>query len=214
MKRRIIILGIVVIILLLAVGSCRKAGTWLVKEATPAHADVMIMLTGRLADRILQIDDLYQMRVSGKVWVVREDLGADSELERRGVEILAKAAQTRDALITLGVPADSILILPGNASSTRMEAETIRDHLRTQTGIGSVLLVTSSSHTRRAHMIFRAAFETLEDPPELYCSPSAYTDFHAGQWWKSRENIQSVVFEYLKMTSFLLFEKRKLKRGK
>lgn len=212
MRRRIVITGIIVVLLLMAVGSCRKAGTWLVKESTPGHADVMVMLTGRLADRILQIDDLYKDRVAGQVWVVREDLGADSELERRGVEILAKATQTRNALITLGVPSDSILILPGYATSTRMEAETIRDYLSTQSGIGSVLLVTSSSHTRRAHMIFKAAFKTLEDPPELYCSPSAYTDFHAERWWKSRENIQSVIFEYLKMTSFLLVEKRKLKK--
>ena len=72
----------------------------------------------------------------------------------------------------------------------------------------------SSSHTRRAQMIFNAAFSTLEDPPELYCSPSSYSGFNAERWWKSRENIQSVVFEYLKMTSFLLFEKRKLKREK
>lgn len=212
MRRRIYILGIVLVILLLAVGSCRKAGSWLVKADQPEHADVMVMLTGRLADRVLQVADLYQDQVAGKVWIVQEDMGADRELEKRGVKVISESAQARNALITMGIPADSILILPGDAASTQMEAESVRDFLQTQPHIDTVLLVTSSSHTRRAYNIFRAAFKTIEHGPGLNCSPSRYTEFHAEKWWKSREDIQSVVFEYLKMTNFLLFEKRKLKR--
>ena len=53
MRSRIYVLGAVVLILLLAVGSCRKAGSWLVREDHPGHADVMVMLMGRISDRIL-----------------------------------------------------------------------------------------------------------------------------------------------------------------
>ena len=67
MKRRIYILGILILFLLLAVGSCRKAGSWLVKEDNPVHADVMVMLMGSFADRILQVADLYEQGVAGKV---------------------------------------------------------------------------------------------------------------------------------------------------
>lgn len=211
MRRRIYILGIVAVILLLAVGSCRKAGTWLVKEDIPQQADVMVMLTGRLADRVLQVTDLYTDQVADQVWIVQEDMGVDQELVKRGVQLISESAQARDALVSLGIPSEDILILPGDANSTQMEAEHVRDHLKTQTGVKSVLLVTSSSHTRRAYKIFKAAFKSMEDPPELYCSPSSYTEFNAEKWWKSREDIQSVVFEYLKMANFLLFEKRKLK---
>ena len=139
MKRRIIILGILVVLLLLIVGSCRKAGTWLVKESTPGHAEVMVMLTGRLADRILQIDDLYKEQVAGKVWIVDERISAESELVKRGVELQRQSIQARNALITLGIPPDSIQTLPGNARSTIDEAEAVRDYLRTKNGIESVL---------------------------------------------------------------------------
>lgn len=210
MRRRIYILGIVILLLLLAVGSCRKAGTWLVKEDMPRQADVMVMLTGRLADRVLQLTDLYEDQLADKVWIVQEDMGVDQELVKRGVEIISESAQARNAMVSLGIPAERILILPGDASSTQMEAESVRDHLRSQSGVKSVLLVTSSSHSRRAYKIFKAAFKSMEDPPELYCSPSSYTEFNAELWWKSREDIQSVVFEYMKMANFLLFEKRKL----
>ncbi|MDF1575691.1 MAG: YdcF family protein [Bacteroidales bacterium] len=211
MKRRIYILIFLVILLVLAVGGCRKAGTWLVKEDIPRQADVMVMLTGRIADRVLKVADLYKDQVAAKVWIVREDMGADRELEKRGVELIRESTRARNALVVLGIPPENILILPGDASSTQMEAQIIRDFLQTQNGVGSVLLVTSSSHTRRAYQIFKAAFRSMENEPELFCSPSSYSGFNSGNWWKSREDIQEVVFEYLKMANFFLFEKRKLR---
>ena len=59
MRRRIYILGAVVVFLVLAVGSCRKAGSRLIKADHPASADVMVMLTGSISDRVLQTADLY-----------------------------------------------------------------------------------------------------------------------------------------------------------
>jgi uncharacterized SAM-binding protein YcdF (DUF218 family) len=202
----------VVVILLLAVGSCRKAGSWLVKEDVPKHADVMVMLTGRITDRVLQIDDLYKAQVAGKVWIVQEAMGASSELEKRGVKVLSESMQVRNILLNMGIPADSVLILPGDAASTQMEAESVRDFLQTQSGINALLLVTSSSHTRRAYNIFKAALKPMENAPELYCSPSSYTGFNAEKWWRSKEDIQFVVTEYLKLANFFLFEKRKLRK--
>ena len=57
MRSRIIILGAVVVFLVLAVGSCRKAGTWLVKADDPKHADVMVILMGSFSERVLQMAD-------------------------------------------------------------------------------------------------------------------------------------------------------------
>jgi len=116
------------------------------------------------------------------------------------------------ALGGLGIPADSIQILPGNASSTQMEAESVRNNLQSTTGVDTLVLVSSSTHTRRAFNIFKAAFKGMEEPPVLLSSPSAYTEFHAEKWWKDREDIQEVVLEYLKMVNFFLFEKRKLRK--
>jgi len=213
MKRRIYILGAVVLFLVLAVGSCRKAGSWLVKADNPVHADVMVMLMGSFSDRVLQIADLYSEQVSGKVWIVEEAMGSNRELEERGVQIISNSTQARTAMISLGIPADSIVILPGDASSSRMEAEIVRDHLRSQTGIDTILLVTSAAHTRRAYKLFAAACHPLEESPALFCSPNPYTKYHAERWWRSKNDIQKVVLEYMKLTNFVLSEKRALRRG-
>lgn len=201
------------VIVLLAVGSCRKAGTWLVKTDSPGHTDVMVMLTGSIPDRVLQTADLYADGVAGKVWIVEEAMGAFSELEERGVQIISNTTQSKNALISLGIPADSIVILPGGATSTRMEAEVVRDYLANRAGINSLLLVTSSQHTRRAFKLFRAAFHSIPEPPDLYCSPSSYTNFNAEKWWRNKNDIQKVVEEYMKLTNFVLFEKRELKKS-
>ena len=205
-------LGVILVILLLAVGSCRKAGTWLVKTDDPVHADAMILLMGSISERVLQTADLYHENVAGKVWIVEEGMGAYRTLEERGVQIISNTTQVLDALITMGIPADSIVILSGDATSTRMEAEITRDYLFTRSGIDTLLLVSSADHTRRAFKIFEAAFSPFEEPVALYCSPSSYTDFDAEKWWRSRNDIQDVVMEYLKLASFVLFERRELRK--
>jgi uncharacterized SAM-binding protein YcdF (DUF218 family) len=205
--------GVVTVILLLAVGSCRKAGTWLVKDDQVKHADVMVMLTGSISDRVLQTADLYSEGVAARVWIVEEAMGANRILEERGVDLISNSTQVKNALISLGIPSDSILILPGDAASTRMEAEIVRSYLLTQKGMETLLLVTSADHTRRAYKIFNAAFKNLEEGPVVYCSASKYTNFHPEKWWRSKEDIQDVLKEYLKLLNFALFEKGELRGG-
>jgi uncharacterized SAM-binding protein YcdF (DUF218 family) len=212
-RSRIIILAAVAVILILCVTGCRKAGSWLVKADLPAHADVMVLLTGPIADRVLQVGDLYRAGVSTRVWIVEPATGAAPELEKRGVHLVSDLEQIQAALTGLGVPQDSIVILPGHASSTKMEAEAVRDHLRSRPDIRSVLIVTSAEHTRRAFKLFRAAFHPLNRACEIYCSPSAYTGFHAEKWWKSKEDIQGVVYEYLKLVNFVFSERHALRKG-
>jgi len=212
MRSRIYIPVIVTIVLLLLAGACRKAGTWLVKEDQPGQADAMVLLMGSIPDRVLQTADLYGRRVAGKVVVVEESMGAYRVLEERGARIISNSTQARNALVVLGIPEDSIVILPGDATSTQMEAEIIRDYLSINPAIETVLLVSSPAHTRRASMIFKAAFKTLEHPVGVYNSPSSYTTFYAEKWWRTKEDIQKVVLEYLKMGNFILFERRQLKQ--
>jgi len=212
-RSRIIILTGVAVILILCVAGCRNAGKWLVKEDVPSHADVMVLPTGTIVDRVLQVGDLYREGVSTRVWIVQPATGAASELEKRGVRLVSDLEQIQMALVGLGIPGDSILILPGNARSTKMEAEAVREYLLSQPEVQSVLLVTSAEHTRRTFKIFRAAFHPLDRTCELYCSPSTYTGFNAEKWWKRKEDIQDVVYEYLKLVNYALFERHALRKG-
>ena len=229
MKKGIYKLVLVIVLLVLAVGSCRKAGSWLVKTEKPETADATIMLMGKISDRVLQIADLYQENVAGEVWIVEEGMGAMALLEERGVRIISTTQQVHGALISLGIPADCIVILPGGATSTQMEASLVRDYLTSltepltesltepvqaetsQSDVDTLLLVSSASHMRRASMIFSAAVGRMDDPPVICTCPSNYSNFNAEKWWRSREDIQDVFLEYLKMANFVLFEKRNLK---
>lgn len=211
MKSAIIKIGILLVILLLAVGAFRKAGVWLVKEDMPQRADVMVMLMGSIPDRVLQTADLYNSQVAGRVWIVEPDRKTTWILEERGVFLPSNSSQVHDALVILGIPSDSILIIDGDATSTQGEAEFVRDQLLTHRGCDTLLLVSSSSHTRRAYKIFEAALKPLEEPISLYCCPSSYTTFTPRGWWKSKDDIQDVLMEYMKFTNFVLFEKRRLK---
>jgi len=212
MKPKIYSVGILFIIIILYVGSCYRAGVWLVKEDDElVHADVIVILMGSITDRALQAVDLYRQGLAGKLIIVQASIGAYKALEARGAHIISNTKYICDAIVALGIPSDSITILPGDATSTQMEAMIIREYLSTKPGIDTLLLVSSASHTRRASMIFKSAFRNAGMQVYVVCSPSTYTNFDAEKWWRSKEGIQTVLLEYLKIVNFVLFERRELK---
>jgi uncharacterized SAM-binding protein YcdF (DUF218 family) len=210
LKSRIYFFGFFMIITILYISGCRRAGNWLVKEDVPAHADAMVILMGNIPDRVLQSADLYNEGRAGRVMIVHENIGPFRTLEARGVFIISTTDQARNACIDLGIPADSITILPGDARSTLEEAIVIRNYVSDKTTIDTLLLVSSAPHMRRASMIFKAALKDSKKTVYIGCSPSAYTNFNADMWWRSKEDIQAVLSEFVKIGSFVLFEKRKM----
>jgi uncharacterized SAM-binding protein YcdF (DUF218 family) len=102
------------------------------------------------------------------------------------------------AVIDLGIPEEDVLILEGNSRSTQDEALTIREHIRNNREIESIILVTSKYHSGRAKKIFKKALNVL-DPSNV------------DQWWRNREDFQWVVFEYLKLANFYFWEQFLLK---
>lgn len=193
------------------VSGCRKAGNWLVTEELPDHADAMVLLMGTFPPRVLQAVDLYSEGRTGRIIIVNEYRGPYKMLTDKGVEVIGTTAQASNALITLGIPSDSITILPGEAQSTLNEAMVTMDYLSQHHEIKSLILVSSPSHMRRAKLIFRKAIIYSGLQVNVFCSPSKYTGFNPDKWWKDKEDIQIVLSEYLKLTSFMLFEKRTLK---
>jgi uncharacterized SAM-binding protein YcdF (DUF218 family) len=209
-KSRIIISSLLLIVVVMSVTTCRKAGTWLVKNDTLRHADVMVILMGNIPDRVLQAADLYNRGIAGRVIIVEESMGAFKKLEERGAHIISNTMQARNAAVSLGIPADSILILPGYANSTQKEAIIIREYLTKRSDIDTLLLVTSAPHTRRASIIFRKAFEANGNKVLVCSSPSIYSNYTGVGWWKHKEEIQAVLGEYVKLVNFWLFDKRRL----
>lgn len=182
-----------------------NAGRWLIKDDSPVHGDAMVLLTGSIADRVLETADKYEEGTAGRIIIVAESMGEYKILEERGVSLISSTNQICKALVALGVPSDSITVLPGDAESTMEEAMVIDNYLTGQNAIDTIILVSSKTHTRRASMIFNHVLRKSGKNITVLCSPSRYTGFNAARWWTKKEDIQDVVLEYVKLASFVLF---------
>jgi hypothetical protein len=58
----------------------------------------------------------------------------------------------------------------------------------------------------RAKKIFKKALSVLDREIDIYCSPSKYDPSNVNQWWRSREDFEGVVLEYLKLANFYFWE--------
>ena len=123
------------------------------KEDHPEKADAIVLLTGSIADRVLQAADIYQSGYAEKIIIAEEYMGAYKELEERGFSIISKTTQTKKALVFFDVPPDSIIILSGDAESTMSEALIIRNYISQNSYIDTILLVTSSSYKKSFNYI-------------------------------------------------------------
>jgi uncharacterized SAM-binding protein YcdF (DUF218 family) len=106
--------------------------------------------------------------------------------------------------VALGIPDSCITMLPGDARSTLDEALVVRDYLAGRDAMDTLILVSSPAHMRRAYMIFRAVLHESENDVYIGCSPSKYSSFKADKWWRRKEDIQSVLSEWVKILSFIL----------
>jgi uncharacterized SAM-binding protein YcdF (DUF218 family) len=212
MNPRICFFGILLILIAVYIGGFLNAGKWLVKADRQVHADAVVILMGTISDRVLQAVDIYNSRTANRLIVVEGPNDGYMELKARGAHMLSGTSQVVSVAIDLGIPGDSIIILSGGAQSTQQEACIIRKYIADKPSMDTLILATSSTHTRRASMIFKNAFNGSVNQIHVYCSPNPYTNFDANKWWKSKDDIETVLMEYIKVANFFLFDKRELKK--
>ena len=205
-----ILLVLLVFFIFVSVFLISNLGQWLVDEDDLQASDMIVVLMGSFPDRIyriLQAMDIYNERYSDKL-VFANSYRVDNDIfVERGVEIPPGNAQlSKMTAIDLGVPEENILILEGDAKSTQDEALIIREYIRNNRAIESIILVTSKYHSGRAKKIFRKALSGLDREINIYSNPSKYDPFNASQWWRDREDIKWVVLEYLKLANFYFRE--------
>lgn len=189
---------------------CQSAGNWLVKEDIPVHTDAVVLLMGSFPERVLQVADLYHEGVADNLIIVYESMGPYQVLEARGASIIRTTVQARNAAIALGIPDSCITMLPGDARSTLDEALAVREYMTGKPGLDTLILVSSPAHMRRAYMIFRAVLKDAGINTYIGTSPSEYSSFNPVNWWRRREDIQAVLSEWVKIVSFVIFERGKI----
>lgn len=194
----------------ICVTGCQKAGNWLAREDIPVHADAVVLLMGYFPERVLQVADLYHEGVADNLIIVYESMGPYQELESRGAIVIRTTEQARDAAVALGIPDSCITMLPGNARSTLDEALAVREYITGNFWPDTLLLVSSPAHMRRAYIIFSAVLNDAGNKTYIGTSPSEYSSFDPHRWWRQREDIQAVLSEWVKIVSFVIFERGKI----
>lgn len=200
---------IVVILLVAGLGYFFfNAGKYLVWEDKLVPADLIVVLMGSGPDRVLEAVDLYQEGYGKHILMVQNEQPGYKLLKSRKVYIPRDTDLAKSVGVQMGVPAEAFIILPGDAQSTQDEAKHIKKYLEAHTKCKSLIVVSSRFHTRRAAMIFQRTLNGDNDHGIIIMArPSRYDTFNARAWWRSREDAEQVVYEYIKLVAFYTIDR-------
>jgi uncharacterized SAM-binding protein YcdF (DUF218 family) len=164
-------------------------GQQLVASDELRPADVLIVLAGNAPSRAEQAATLFR-----EGWAPRL-IVSDERVQSHGFSMTWSELYAR-GLVTLDVPPDAIVLLPTLAEDTRDEALQARS-LMQQNGWRRAILVTDAFHSRRAVLLFRAAFEPAG--LEVRSSPATNGGIHLDRWWTNPDAVEAVASEYFKL---------------
>ena len=170
-------------------------------HASLDHADAIVVLSGSstYVERTTKAAELYHQGRAPLVLLTNDNTrgGWSSALQRNPYFV----ERARDALVDEGVPADRIRIVPGLVSSTHDEASAIKDYAMTQ-GLRSVLVVTSTYHSRRALRTLRQTFAGTGMAVGLETAPVGSQTPSPAFWWLRVDGWRSVGSEYPKLVYY------------
>ena len=180
---------------LLALG----AGRLLIVRATLEHADAIVVLSGsaNYPERAQWAAELYKRGLAPKIILTNDnDQGGWSNVDQRNKFFFERSL---DVLLTSGVPRNAIEILLQPVSSTHDEALLVEGYIN-RNRLGSILLVTSAYHSRRALWTFRRVLGSGEitvgiDPAKMGSPPPA-------TWWLHLSGWRAVPLEYVKLAYY------------
>lgn len=161
-------------------------GGYLVKNEPPRKADAIVVLAGdQFGTRIL---------TAGKL--IRDGWAPYAIIDGTPFYGTNEADVAIAFAIANGYPPSYFRRFERDMDSTREETTRLARTLK-QTGVRSIILVTSNYHTRRASSLMKKAAPWLEidtvAAPDRYFSPSG--------WWKTRGGQRTFLYEWLKTFS-------------
>jgi uncharacterized SAM-binding protein YcdF (DUF218 family) len=210
LKRLFITLAIILAVLLLCRLSLPSLGAFLISQDEPQPSDIIVLLMGSGPDRMLEAVDLYKQGYADQIVMVRNMVRGYDLVVSQGVKIPHDSDIAKEVAEQLGVPVENITVLPGDALSTQDEAIQVREYLKGEPNINSLIIVTSKSHSGRAKKIFVKAMSSIDREIKLLSCPTEYDDFNVDRWWKDREDLKRGALEYLKLMHFYVKEQFEL----
>src|SRR5580704_492380 len=144
--RRWLIPGAIIVVLAGAAATLfLTVGRWLVVEDPLIHADVIVVLSGRLPERAVEAAGVFKAGYADQIWISPPVSPAD-DLKAMNISFLGEDFYNEKVLIAKGVPPDSIRILEHPNINTEAEVLLIQQDLRDM-DLHSVIIVTSKAHT-------------------------------------------------------------------
>lgn len=162
-----------------------------------ASADAIVVFSGSSAyvERTRKAAELYREKRAPLILLTNDQTrGGWSSAQQRNPFFVERAT---DELIKAGVPQENIKIVPGIAETTHDEAVIVKDYAVNER-LRSVLIVTSSYHSRRAfdtvHRSLWGTGITVGVEPATP-NPSAF-------WWLRLEGWRTVGIEFVKLVYY------------
>jgi uncharacterized SAM-binding protein YcdF (DUF218 family) len=171
--------------------------SFLVVEDELRPADLVFLLNGCIDTRPFFAGTLFKEGLAPKIAIARE-----KESRAVGLGLLPNITEISvGVLMKIGVPESQIEILPGEVTSTREEADALRQYVEKK-GIDRVIVVTSSFHTRRAKWIIEKTL--AERGLALQMAAVEDPEYDENNWWKREEGFFRLFEEYVKLVYYFL----------
>jgi uncharacterized SAM-binding protein YcdF (DUF218 family) len=167
-------------------------GRWLVVDDPLVHADVIVVLSGRLPERAMEAARLYKAGYADQVWISPPPSPAE-DLKAMHIAFIGEDFYNEKVLIAMGVPPDSIRILEHPDVNTEAEVRQVSENLRSSQ-LHSAIIVTSKPHTRRVRTIWRKLVGAEPHLIVRYPRDDAYDGAH---WWRHTRDGLDVMRETL-----------------
>lgn len=168
-----------------------NAGTWLIAAEPPQPSDVIVVLAGNAPDRLLHGEELREQGLAHLVLVSNERVHTHG-LETTWLDLYHAGVSAPE------LPAESLIVLDPPPESTIDEARRAADVLSSR-GLHSALLVTDAFHSRRASLLFAAAFAHRG----LSVRSTPATDsLDLAHWWSHPVAARRVAEEWTKLAVY------------
>ncbi len=196
-------IAVLCLLLLLRRPALQGIGDFLVVSDPLVRADAIAVLSGNGAVRGAKAAELYHEKWAPKVLVTKEGFPyKEREWKRYGVDVPETDTATREALQYLNVPDSDVETLDGYNESTIQEAGRYLQYAESHR-LKSLIVVTSSFHTRRSRMTFRRVFSRSGISISIQAAPPEW-QFNPDRWWTRRLDSKELLLEYQKLVFYWL----------
>jgi uncharacterized SAM-binding protein YcdF (DUF218 family) len=171
-----------------------KAGSVLDYREPPAAADAIVVLAGNAPDRLPRA---LQLRADGYAHLL---VVSNERVHTHGLETTWLALH-QAGLSAPDLPDQDLIVLDDPPPESTVDEAHRAAEVLSARGLRSALLVTDAFHSRRAYLLFRAAFShqglTVRSTP-------AQDTFDLAHWWAHPVSARRVVEEWTKMALYLV----------